>query len=99
MTNLKVTFNTIFELSIVIKAEAYRESFDQEQYDSIVSHVETVYPWFHMMVNANIEHVAKELLKLKEIGDIGWAKPRTIIVPAHYDDELNYDEVVVELDV
>lgn len=100
MANLKVTFNNIYNLTIVMTADAYRGgSFDQDDYTSIVRHVETVYPEFHMMVNANIEHVAKSLMSMYESGDIGWAKAHTIIVPAYYDEELNYDEVVVELDV
>lgn len=100
MANLKVTFNTIFNLTVVMTADAYRGgSFDEEDYTAIVRHVETVYPWFHMMVNSNIEHVAKSLMSMYESGDIGWAKAHTIIVPAYYDEELNYDEVVVELDV
>lgn len=100
MAYLKVTFNNIYNLTISKTADAYRGgSFDQDAFDSIVSHVETTYPWFHMMVNANIEHVAKSLMSMYESGDISWAKAHKIIVPAHYDGELNYDEVVVELDV
>lgn len=100
MAYLKVTFNNIYNLTIVKTADSYRGgSFDQDDFDDIISHVRTVYPALEDMVNANIDHVAKSLRTMYDAGDISWAKAHTIIVPAYYDGELNYDEVVVELDV
>lgn len=100
MAYLKVTFNNIYNLTISKTADAYRGgSFEQDDFDSIISHVETVYPDMAVMVNANIEHVAKSLMSMYESGDISWAKAHTILVPAYYNGDLNYDEVVVELDV
>lgn len=100
MTNLKVTFKNVHSLEIVREIPAYRSGFDPEEFGIISGHVSVVYPEpIAHMVNLNIEHIGLELVKLKNEGDIGWAKPHTIIVPTPYDGEMNYDKVVVELDV